>query len=127
MMSVLFLLACVNNLILQASQRESWWMLVLEAAGVVIGIYFLITGKKNQLKEKGIVYFISFMVLLELFAILFNVFGRYNLSKTLLTSGYIKRDYWYRASLDSEIVAGNVIGRIQVLWPVGEKIILFKF
>ena len=98
-MSVLFLLACVNNLILQASRRESWWMLVLEAAGVVFGIYFLITGKRNQLKEKGIVYFISFMVLLEFSAPLFNVVGRYNLSKTLLTSGYI-----------------NVIIGIELLW-----------
>ncbi len=99
MISALFLLACVNNLILQASQRESWWMLVLEISGVLIGIYLLITGRKNQLKEKGIVYFISFMVLLELFATLFNVFGRYNLSKTLLTSGYT-----------------NVITGIELLW-----------
>ncbi len=34
-MSVLFLLACVNNLILQASRQERWWMLVLAVAGVV--------------------------------------------------------------------------------------------
>ncbi len=39
------------------------------------------------------------MVLLEFFAVLFNVFGRYNLSKTLLTSGYI-----------------NVIIGIEFLW-----------
>jgi potassium-dependent mechanosensitive channel len=83
-----FLLACLNNLILQASQREAWWMLVLESAGVFVGIYLFITRKKNQLKEKGIVYFICFMVLLEFFATFFNVFGRYNVSKTLLTSGY---------------------------------------
>jgi potassium-dependent mechanosensitive channel len=88
MISILFLLACVNNLILQASQRESWWMLLLELAGIFVGIYLLITGKKDQVKEKGIVYFISFMVLLEFLATIFNVFGRYNLSKTLLTSGY---------------------------------------
>ncbi len=100
-MSGLFLLACVNNLILQASQRESWWMLVLEIAGVFFGLYFLITGKKDQLKEKGIVYFLSLMVFLELFAVIFNVFGRYNLSKTLLTSGYT-----------------NLIIGIELLWTV---------
>ena len=98
-MSVLFLLACVNNLILQSSRQERWWMLVLAAAGVLVGMYFLLKGKRDQLKEKGIVYFISFVVLLEFFAVLFNVFGRYNLSKTLLTSGYI-----------------NVIIGIEFLW-----------
>ena len=98
-MSILFLLACVNNLILQASRRESWWVLALEAAGVIVGIYFIVAGKRNQLKEKGIVYFISFMVLLEFFAVMFNITGRYNLSKTLLTSGYI-----------------NVVIGIELLW-----------
>jgi uncharacterized membrane protein len=88
-MSVLFLLACVDNLILQSSRQERWWMLVLAVSGVLVGMYFSYKRKRDQLKEKGIVYFISFVVLLEFFAVLFNVFGRYNLSKTLLTSGYI--------------------------------------
>ncbi len=46
-MSVLFLLACVNNLILQASRQERWWMLVLAAAGVLVGMYFLISRKER--------------------------------------------------------------------------------
>ena len=74
-------------------------MLVLAVAGVLVGMYFLLSGKRDQLKEKGIVYFIGFVVLLELFAVLFNVIGRYNVSKTLLTSGYI-----------------NVIIGIEFLW-----------
>ena len=98
-MSVLFLLACVDNLILQASRQERWWMLVLAAAGVLVGLYFLLRGKRDQLKEKGIVYFISFVVVLESLAVLANVFGRYNGAKTLLTSGYI-----------------NVIIGIEFLW-----------
>jgi small-conductance mechanosensitive channel len=87
--SILFLLACVNNLVLQASRQESSWMLGLAAAGALVGMYFLISGRRTRLKEKGTLYFISFLVLLELFSVLFNVTGRYNLSKTLLTSGYI--------------------------------------
>jgi potassium efflux system protein len=87
--SVLFLLACVDNLILQASRQERWWMMVLAIAGVLVGVYFLIREKKDQLKEKGVVYFISFMALLEFFAILADVSGRYNVAKTLFTSGYI--------------------------------------
>ena len=98
-MCVLFLFASVNNLILQASQRECWWMLVPEVAGVFFGVNYLIKGNRNQLKEKGIIYFIGFMVLLEFSATFFNVFGRYNLSKTLFTAGYI-----------------NVIVGIELLW-----------
>ena len=98
-MSTLFLLTCIDNLILQASLQERWWMLVLAIAGLLVGIYFLIAGRKEQHKEKWIVYFISLLVLLELFSVFFNVNGRYNISKTLLTSGYI-----------------NVIIGIEFLW-----------
>ena len=98
-MGALFLLACINNLILQASRQERWWMLLLAVAGVFVGVYFLLRAKRNELKEKGIIYFICFVVLLEFLAILFNVFGRYNVSKTLFTSGYI-----------------NVIIGIEFLW-----------
>jgi small-conductance mechanosensitive channel len=88
-MSMLFLFTCADNLILQASRRESWWMLVLAVAGLSLGIYFLMAGRKEKVKEKRVVYFISFLILLELFSVLFNVTGRYNISKTSLTSGYI--------------------------------------
>jgi potassium efflux system protein len=98
-MSMLFLLTCIDNLILQASRQERWWMLVLAVAGLSAGIYFLIAGRKERLKEKGIVYFVSLLVLLELLSVFFNVNGRYNISKTLLTSGYI-----------------NVIIGIEFLW-----------
>jgi small-conductance mechanosensitive channel len=116
-MSVLFLLACVDNLILQASRQERWWMLVLAVAGVLFGIHSLTTGKRNQLKVKGIVYFISLMVLLEFFAVLFNVTGRSNLSKTLLTSGYINLiigiEFLWTARLFQEmlLVASRFYGR----------------
>jgi small-conductance mechanosensitive channel len=99
MMGTLFLLACFNNLILQASRQERWWMLVVALAGVVVGGYFLLKNQRDQLKEKSIIYFICFVVVLEFFAVVFDVFGRYNLSKTLLVSGYI-----------------NVIIGIEFLW-----------
>jgi len=117
-MCTLFLLACVDNLILQASRQESWWMLVLELAGVFVGMYFLITGRRDR--EKSIVYFVSIMVLLELFAVLFNVTGRYNLSKTLLTSGYINViigiEFLWTARLLQEmlLVASRFYGRSEI-------------
>ena len=122
-MSVLFLLVCINNLILQASRQESWWMLVLAAAGVFFGMYFLITGKRAQLKEKGIVYFIWIMVLLELSSVLFNITGRYNLSKTLLTSGYLNviigMEFLWTARLVQEmmLVSSRYYGRSEKILP----------
>jgi hypothetical protein len=88
-MSVLFLLACVNNLVLQSSRQERWLMMVIAATGVSVAVYFLIKGKKDLVREKGVVYLMSFVVLVELFSIFLNAFGRYNLSKTLLASGYM--------------------------------------
>ena len=86
---VLFVLASANNLILQASRIERWFMIILSSAGVLFGSFVLLNGKKEDLKERLILYFIGFMVLVELFAILTNVYGRYNLSKALLISGYL--------------------------------------
>ena len=85
---VFFLLACADNLILQASRTERWFMFFLSLAGIVHGTRILLKGRKLDLKEKNIVYFIGFVILLELISFFANIFGRYNLSKTLLTSGF---------------------------------------
>jgi len=49
----------------------------------------LIKGRKDELREKLILYFIALLVLLELTSVIMNLFGRYNFSKTLLISGYL--------------------------------------
>lgn len=85
---VLFLLACLDNLILQASRPERWAMLLLSLGGIALGISALRKSNRAQLKEQWIVYAIGLMIILEVAAILANLTGRYNLSKTLLTSGY---------------------------------------
>ena len=85
---LLFLLACADNLILQASRTERWIMLFLSLAGIVHGTRLLLKGKKLELKEKNIVYFIGFCILLELISFFANIFGRFNFSKTLLTTGF---------------------------------------
>lgn len=86
---VLFIIASVNNLVLQPSRIERWFMIILSGAGILFGSFVLLNGKKEDLKERMVLYFIGFMVLVELFAILTNVYGRYNLSKALLISGYL--------------------------------------
>jgi len=101
MMVVLFLLAGFDNLVLQASRTERWIMLLLSLTGAVAGMLILSRGRKSELREKLILISIGFMVVLEFSSGIANVFGRYNLSKTLLISGYL-----------------NVVVAILFLWTV---------
>ena len=87
-MLAFFLLATFDNFILQASKLDRWFMLGLAVAGVVFTSFILRSGKTAELRERGIIYFIWFVLILELLAVIANLSGRYNLSKTLLTTGY---------------------------------------
>jgi potassium efflux system protein len=87
-MFVLFLLACFDDLILQASRPERWMMLALSIAGIVSGSIMMLTGPRTQLREKLFLYFIGFVVIMQIASIVTNVYGRYNLSKTCLTAGF---------------------------------------
>ncbi|MBL7712313.1 MAG: mechanosensitive ion channel [Chitinophagaceae bacterium] len=86
--SLLFLTACANNLILQASRTERWVMFCLSVAGVVYGLSLLASRHRHALKEKTIVVFIRFLVIAEALSLLLNIFGRYNTAKILLNVGY---------------------------------------
>ncbi len=100
-MVVLFGFAAFDNLILQASRTERWFMLALSSIGTVIGIMVMLKGKKQELREKLILIAIGFMCVLEFSATISNIFGRYNLSKALLISGYL-----------------NVVIAIMFLWTI---------
>ncbi|SMO46885.1 mechanosensitive ion channel domain-containing protein [Solitalea koreensis] len=88
LMFMLFLFACVNNLILQESRTERWGMLVLAGIGVLAGLFALLRNRRKELRERWVIYFIVFVIILETASIIFNIYGRYNFSKTLVTSGY---------------------------------------
>ena len=88
-MLTLFILSCLDNLILQASRMERWYMLFLSISGVISSSYFLLMVRKKELKEKATFYFICLAVLIELAATIANIYGRYNFSKISLTSGFI--------------------------------------
>lgn len=88
-MVFLFLLAAFDNLILQASRSERWFMLIISLFGTIIGTIVSLKGRKEELREKWIVISIGLMALIEAGSTLANLFGRYNLSKTLLISGYL--------------------------------------
>jgi small-conductance mechanosensitive channel len=83
----MFFLAIINNLTLQASRSERNGMLLLSLAGVIFGLVFLIGGRRKEIKERGVRIFIGFFILMELIAAIANLYGRYNFSKSFLTSG----------------------------------------
>jgi potassium efflux system protein len=83
----MFFLAIIDNLTLQASRIERYAMLLLSLAGAIFGLIFLIGGFRKELKEKGVRIFLGFFILMELIAALANLYGRYNFSKSFLTSG----------------------------------------
>ncbi len=87
-MLTFFVLAGITNMVLQASRAERWWMLVLALAGSIYCIFLLRSKRRMELREKNIVYFIAFVAVMESASVVFNLTGRFNLSKTLLVSGY---------------------------------------
>ncbi len=86
-MVMMFFLAAIDNLTLQASRIERLGMLLLSLMGVIFGVVFLISRRRRELREKGVRIFISFFILMELLSTVANLYGRYNVSKSLLTSG----------------------------------------
>ena len=86
---LVFLFACTNNLILQASRPGRWIMVSIAVAGIIVCIVSLIRGHRTELRERAILFFIAFVIFLELSSLVLNLSGRYNLSKALLVSGYI--------------------------------------
>ena len=100
-MLMLFLLSSLDNLILESSNTERWLMLFLALAGIFIGCRAFKQQRRNELREKLIVYAIGLMIILEISSILFNIFGGYNLAKAFLVAGYV-----------------NVIIAIMFLWTI---------
>jgi small-conductance mechanosensitive channel len=84
----LFLLACIDNLILQATRSERWMMVVLSAAGAAACAAIILKAPRFLLREKLLIWLLGFAVILEIAAIILNGYGRYNLSKSFLTAGF---------------------------------------
>jgi potassium efflux system protein len=100
-MLFLFFLSSIDNLILLPTLSERWGICLLALLGVVLGIFIFKNGKREELREKLILYAIALMVLFELLAFTFNILGSYNLAKAFLVAGYV-----------------NVIIAIMFLWTV---------
>lgn len=100
-MFVFFIVAALVNLILQASRVERWIMLVFSLIGFLITFCIVLTGKKQQLRERLIIYFIGLASCMEFIAVVANMYGRYNFCKILLTTGFF-----------------NIVIGISFLWTV---------
>lgn len=86
---LLFLLVGADNMVLQASRPERYILLVLSLVGALYAAFILTTVHQFQLREKKIKYAIIFLLILQTTAVIFNLFGRFNIAKTLMISGYV--------------------------------------
>jgi potassium-dependent mechanosensitive channel len=87
-MAALFILAGMDNMIIEASELERWGMLVLSLAGIADSLRILFNKQKRKSREKTIIYIIVFIIISQTLSIMLNIYGRYNLSKSLLIGGY---------------------------------------
>lgn len=87
---VLFTFVAADNLILLASNTERGILVGLAFLGLVTGFYFLFNWNKHshELKERYIKYFLYFLMGMQILSIGFNLYGSYNLSKSIMVSGY---------------------------------------
>jgi len=88
LMVLFFVFASAGNLLLQASRPERWYMLTLSLIGAIAGIVILRQKRNVELREKWIAYSILFMVCVEALSIILNIYGRFNLAKTLFLVGF---------------------------------------
>ena len=84
---LVFLATCALNLVLQASRLEREFMLILSSISLVFGIVVVFSGRVTELRQRGIFLFIIVFLVFVAVSIFGNVFGRYNLSKAMFTSG----------------------------------------
>lgn len=101
LMVFFFFLAAADNLVLQASRVERWFMLVVAMLGMFSGSVVVFQKRQLELREKWVAYSICLMVFLETCSVVMNIYGRYNVSKTLFIGGFL-----------------NVIVAILFLWVV---------
>ncbi len=88
-MVMVLLASSFGNILLQSSRDERWFMLGFSILGSSAGITILLQKRYAELKEKWICYSIGIMVVFEVISAVFNVYGRFNLSKTLFLIGFL--------------------------------------
>jgi hypothetical protein len=86
---LIFFLSSSLNLVLVFTRVEKTLILLLSMVGVAYGSVIILNGRKSELREKRILYFVGYMVLMQSLSFLFCLFGNMNFAKSLLVSGYL--------------------------------------
>jgi potassium efflux system protein len=88
-MVVFFICSGLGNMLLQITRTERIVTLCLSIAGLVyLSLKLWNKKRRDDIKERGILYFILFALLCQLISIVLNCVGRFNLAKTFFISGY---------------------------------------
>lgn len=85
----LFFSSCALNLMLESSYTERLAMLVLSVLGIAFSFYIFKTAKRSELKLPVVYHFSTFSGICQAIALVLNLFGRYNMAKTLLSFGFM--------------------------------------
>jgi potassium efflux system protein len=85
---ILFMLTIAENFVLEPAPFERWILFFLSLLSCIMIVVFWKKKKEEILKNKLFKPIILLFLFLETVSFLAIIFGRYNLSKTFLTSGY---------------------------------------
>lgn len=84
----IFILAGLDNLILQPSRTERWVIFSLALSSSLVGLRILIYKKHHtELREEWILFPIALMAAIAFTSALLTLFGRFNLAKAMLIAG----------------------------------------
>lgn len=87
LLMTLFFITVLENSVLQASRPERWFMLLLAICILAAALFSISRLTENEGNNRFLLIFVSIVIVLESVSIFANIFGRYNMAKTLLTSG----------------------------------------
>ena len=83
----MFIATVLENSVLQASRPERWVILFLSISILTAAIFSFKRMKSAKGDNRFLLIFVVIVIVMESISIIANIFGRYNLAKTALTSG----------------------------------------
>ncbi|MBS1564347.1 MAG: mechanosensitive ion channel [Bacteroidetes bacterium] len=78
---VLFLLLSSTRILGIPVSLQRWWMLIINSASVVFGLFMLLRLRKWVKKQRVVLSAVSIYIFFNLLAVFFNLFGRVTLSQ----------------------------------------------
>jgi len=86
----LYILAVLDNMVLQASRSERWCMILIALSTLLLGLFSLINRSRHaELRERWILFPIGLMTVMELLSLGLNLAGSFNIAKVLLIAGLL--------------------------------------